>query len=122
MVLAIFRLASIGTSLGKTKMKFLRSVFAFILGACRFVGRAVGWFLSKLFGSVAWQSPPWLAWLGGKFKRATGYVGARPKQSAIAGTVSVALLAALAGGWWWWEQQPKPVESKYTVTAPERTA
>ena len=102
-------------------MKLLQSVFAFILGACRFVGRAMGWFLSKFFGSIAWQSPPWLTWLEREFKRVTGYVGARPKQSAIAGTVTVALLAAMAGGWWWWEQQPKPVESKYTVTAPERT-
>jgi alpha-2-macroglobulin len=102
-------------------MKFLRSVFAFIIGAFRFVTRAIGWLLSKIFGSLAWQSPPWLKWIGSKVSVVASYLRVRPKQSAIAGTASIALIAALAGGWWWWEQQPKPVESKYTVTAPGRT-
>ena len=82
-------------------MKLLQSLFSFALAACRFAGRAISWFLSRLFGSITWQSPSWLTWLGGGFKQATGYVGARPRQSAIAGTFAVALLAALAGGWWY---------------------
>ncbi len=103
-------------------MNFIKSAWALFVGASRFVARAFGWLLAKLFGTFSWRSPAWATWLGSRAGTGLAYAGARPKQTALVGAATVLIAAAGAGAWWWNEQQPKPVETKYRVTAPGRMA
>jgi len=81
----------------------------------------LGRLLSVLFGEFHWSSPRWLAWLGDRGAAFGRAAAARPALSLL-------LIAVLAGagyggwqGWKWWQARPKPVEVKFTVTAPART-
>jgi alpha-2-macroglobulin len=103
-------------------MSSLGTLWGLVSGVVRFIGRAFGWLLSKFFGRVAWTAPPWAAWLGQQSATGANYLRTHPKQSlAAAGAVAVAVAAGI-GAWRWYEAQPKPLEAKYTVTPPARTA
>lgn len=97
-------------------------MMAFVAGFIRFIGRAIGWGLSRFFGSVTWAAPPWATWLTAKSGNGVAYMRANPKQSVIALGLIAATAAAGVGAWRWYEAQPKPIEAKFTVTPPARMA
>ena len=66
--------------------------------------------LRILFGAIDWQAPPWLGWLRQNLRRAA--IGAALAALALTGAVA---------GWHWYQSRPKPVETQFTVEAPEVT-
>jgi alpha-2-macroglobulin len=103
-------------------MNVIKMVWDAFLAIVHGFTQTTAWLLRKLFGTVSWQSPPWLTFLKTKLLAGFAFVGARRKQSAIAGGAVALVAAAAAGGWWWYEQQPKPVMATYQVTPPARMA
>lgn len=81
--------------------------------------------LHALFGEVHWRSPPWLNWvslqLGTRAQATQAYVRANPRRSSIAAVLVLAITAGAYAGWRWYESLPKPVETQFTVQAPEVT-
>lgn len=82
----------------------------------------IGKLLALVFGSVEWKAPGHLRWAGARMRAGAGAMAAHPGRSAL---VLALLVAAGAGGWYgwkWWQAQPKPVEVKFEVVNPARTA
>jgi alpha-2-macroglobulin len=81
--------------------------------------------LHSLFGEVHWQSPPWLNWLAvhlcDRARATLVYVRQNPRRSGIAAALVLLLTCAAYAGWRWYESLPKPVETQFTVHAPEVT-
>lgn len=81
--------------------------------------------LRAAFGELRWKAPPWLEACGARFSRVAhdvaDYSRRRPRAASAIGLGIVALLAAAYWGWRWYESRPKPVETRFTVSAPERT-
>ena len=81
--------------------------------------------LLSLFGEVHWRSPPWLNWLAAHLReraRATlAYVRQNPRRAGIAGSLVLLITCAAYAGWRWYQSLPKPVETQFTVQAPEVT-
>ena len=82
-------------------------------------------FLLSLFGEVHWQSPPWLNWLAARLREharaALVYVRQNPRRAGIAGSLVLLITCAAYAGWRWYQSLPKPVETQFTVQAPEVT-
>lgn len=77
--------------------------------------------LGFLFGSINYQAPSWLKWLGSKLCNLRTLIAQKPIKSL---GIFALLAALIAGGWqaWlWYQARPQPVTVKVTVTAPTRT-
>ncbi len=98
---------------------------SFLTALSRAGARVVAWIgklLALVFGQWHWQAPAYLRWVGRGVAAAGRGIVARPGRAAI---VLAVVVAAAAGGWYgwkWWEAQPKPVEVKFEVSDPQRTA
>jgi alpha-2-macroglobulin len=103
-------------------MNVIKAAFSWIFTLLSVIGAIIGWGAKKLFGTLNWQSPPWLTFIKNKLSTGLGFVGTHRKQSAMATGALLLLAAAGAGGWWWYEQQPKPILATYKVTPPARMA
>jgi uncharacterized protein YfaS (alpha-2-macroglobulin family) len=81
--------------------------------------------LHSLFGEVHWQSPPWLNWLSvhlrDRARAALAYVRQNPRRAGIAAALLLVITGAAYAGWRWYQGLPKPVETQFTVHAPEVT-
>jgi len=81
--------------------------------------------LHSLFGEVHWRSPPWLNWLSAHLReraRATlAYVRQNPRRAGIAAALILVVTCATYAGWRWYQGLPKPVETQFTVQAPQVT-
>lgn len=98
-------------------MALLRSVW-------NALGKVGGFFrrlLRTLFGSVSYDPPGWLRWIGRTLASAFGWLRGHPRHVA-AGVVMLAVLG-FAGfkGYKWYESRPKPTEMSVRLYAPEPT-
>ena len=102
-------------------MSFIRSSFMFVQSIVSQLSKLIVAGLAFLFGSVNYQAPAWLKWLGCRISALARAMMAKP----IKGLGIIAVIAALgAGGWqgWeWYKSRPQPVTVKVTFKAPERT-
>lgn len=90
-------------------------------GAALLVVAVLSWMARHLFGSVSWQSPRWLSWLGATLAVAGGWLFASRKRALSVLATAFVIIAASYLGWHWYEQQPKPVLTAYQVIAPSVT-
>ena len=81
--------------------------------------------LHTLFGEVAWKSPPWVPWLTAESARRAGairaYVRQNPRRCSIAATALLVVGFGAYAGWHWYQGLPRPVETQFTVEAPQVT-
>lgn len=83
----------------------------------RFLQRHAARLLVAVFGSWAWQAPPWLPWLWRQTARGWRYATATRARAA---TFAIALFAA-AGAVTWYATRPTPHYVLYAVTSPGLT-
>ena len=83
----------------------------------RFLQRHAARLLIAVFGTWAWQAPPWLPWIGRHSTRGWRYATATRARAAM---VAAAVLAA-AGAVAWYVTRPTPHYVLYSVTPPALT-
>lgn len=105
------------------------SVVQRLTGRIRPAFQALRSFLSRaaraILGEVDWRAPPWLKWSAATVRSGTQSIVERarqkPRQTALIAATTVVVLAGGYAGWRWYENRPRPVETTFTVTPPERT-
>ncbi|POZ49835.1 alpha-2-macroglobulin [Methylovulum psychrotolerans] len=74
--------------------------------------------LTGLVGSLTWQPPHWLVWLGQQSDTGRQWLLAKPTHSLLAGLITLLVATSSILGIWWYGQLPKPVLTHYQVKAP----
>ncbi|MDR0664440.1 MAG: alpha-2-macroglobulin family protein [Helicobacteraceae bacterium] len=75
-----------------------------------FIWRVAKWILRGVFGSVNWQSPPWLRAVGGALGFAGGKIAAHKTLSAVVVVAALAIAAGSYVGYVWYDNRPKPID------------
>ena len=105
------------------------SVVQRLTGRIRPAFQALRTFLNRatraVLGEVDWRAPPWLKWSAATVRAGSQSLVERarqkPRQTALVAAATVVVLAGGYAGWRWYENRPRPVETTFTVTPPERT-
>lgn len=81
--------------------------------------------LTRVFGELRWNPPPWAAALGRAVSRAArsaaGKARQHPKRLALSVGALVLLVLAADAGYRWYERRPKPVTYSFDATSPMPT-
>ncbi|MBZ4418423.1 alpha-2-macroglobulin [Myxococcus sp. RHSTA-1-4] len=81
--------------------------------------------LTRVFGELRWNPPPWAATLGRATsrvaRRAADWVRQHPKRLALFAGALVLLVVAADAGYRWYESRPKPVTYVFEATSPMLT-
>lgn len=100
----------------------LLAVLQVLNAGLRGCGRFLKWLARQFFGDVSWQAPIWVQWLAQQLIKLWANMRANPKRSLLAFGVLALVASGSFAGYRWYQQRPKPVETTYTVTAPELTS
>jgi alpha-2-macroglobulin len=78
-----------------------------------------------VLGEVDWRAPPWIRWtatrIHGGARAAIGQARQKPRQTALLAAATALVLGGVYAGWRWYENRPRPIETTFSVTPPERT-
>ena len=77
--------------------------------------------LRGLLGEINWRAPPWMLWMAAQLRAVLTLAQQRPRQTATAAAVTLAVLGGGYGLWRWYENRPRPIETQFTITQPTRT-
>jgi uncharacterized protein YfaS (alpha-2-macroglobulin family) len=77
--------------------------------------------LRALLGSFSWEPPVWVRYLGEKGSSAGGWARTNRFAATALGMALLLIMAELGGGAYWYRHRPRPVETRFTIKAPELT-
>ena len=78
-----------------------------------------------VFGSISWQAPAWLRFIGSTFRsgetRVVAWVRNNRRLARTAGIVFIVFAGAVTGGVLWYKHLPKPIEVEFRGQTPGLT-
>jgi len=77
--------------------------------------------LRALFGSLSYEPPGWMRWIGGLLRSAWSWLRSHPRHVAAGLAVLAVLSFAGYRGYRYWESRPKPTEMSLRLDAPSAT-